>query len=76
MDFIQSLAPHDIGRQIAHTHTIFATLAVLIELPMSNMIVKISRKIIPVLPEEQEKFFRGNAITLRTQFMQKQGNKV
>ena len=28
------------------------------------------------LPEEQEKFFRGNAITLRTQFMQKQGNKV
>lgn len=64
LDFIQSLAPHDIGRQIAHTHTIFATLAVLIELPMSNMIVKISRKIIPVLPEEQEKDERYRLVYL------------
>mgnify|MGYP004455143005 CR=1 FL=1 len=64
LDFIQSLAPHDIGRQIAHTHTIFAIVAVLIELPMSNMIVKISRKIIPVLPEEQEKDERYRLVYL------------
>ena len=27
------------------------------------------------LPEEQEKFFRGNAIALRTEFMKKQGRE-
>ena len=64
LDFIQSLAPHDIGRQIAHTHTIFAIIAVLVELPMSNMIVKLSRKIVPILPEEQERDERYRLVYL------------
>lgn len=64
LDFIQSLAPNDVGRQIAHTHTIFAILAVLIELPMSNVIIKLSRKIIPVLQEEQEKDARYRLVYL------------
>lgn len=49
---IQSLSPNDIGRQIANTHTIFAITAVLIELPFTNQIVKLSQKIIPIRPTE------------------------
>ena len=64
LEFIRNLAPNDVGRQIAHTHTIFAILAVLIELPMSNMIVNISRKIVPVLPEEHEKDERYRLVYL------------
>lgn len=64
LEFIRNLASNDVGRQIAHTHTIFAILAVLIELPMSNMIVNISRKIVPVLPEEHEKDERYRLVYL------------
>lgn len=49
---IQSLSPHDVGRAIANTHTIFAITAVLVELPFANTIVKLSQKIIPIRPEE------------------------
>ena len=49
---IQSLSPHDVGRQIANTHTIFAIAAVLIELPFTQQIVRLSQKIIPVRPTE------------------------
>ena len=49
---IQSLSPHDVGRQIANTHTIFAIAAVLIELPLTQQIVRLSQKIIPVRPTE------------------------
>ncbi len=52
LDFIQSLSPNDVGRQIANTHTIFAICAVLIILPFSKYIVKFAEKIIPELPEE------------------------
>ena len=55
LTWIQMLAPGDIGRQIAHTHTIFAILAVLIELPLSGLIVRLSQKIIPILPSETQK---------------------
>ena len=52
LDFIQSLSPNDIGRQIANTHTIFAVVSVLIMLPFTKVIVKLSQKILPVKPEE------------------------
>ncbi len=51
-EMIQNLTPGDVGHQVANTHTIFATLAVLLELPFANAIVALSRKVIPVLPEE------------------------
>jgi phosphate:Na+ symporter len=53
--FIQSMSPADIGRQVANTHTIFAIVAVLIEMPFAGRIVSLSQKIIPVLPEEARK---------------------
>ncbi len=49
---IQSLSPDDVGRQVANTHTIFAIVAILIELPFAGKIVALSQKFIPVLPEE------------------------
>ena len=49
---IQRLSPADVGRQIANTHTIFAIAAVLIELPLSRQIVRLSEKLIPIRPEE------------------------
>ena len=52
-DFIQSLSPNDVGRQVANTHTLFAIFAVLVMLPFSDKIVKLTEKIIPVLPEEK-----------------------
>ena len=55
LPFIKGLTPGNVGRQVANTHTIFAVLAVLIELPFSAMIVGLSKKIIPMLPEENKK---------------------
>jgi phosphate:Na+ symporter len=49
---IQRLSPNDIGRQIANTHTIFAIIAVLIELPFANKIVALAERIIPITQEE------------------------
>lgn len=54
-DWICSLSPNNVGRQVANTHTIFAILAVLIELPFTNRIIWLSEKIIPVRPEENQK---------------------
>ncbi|MGI6212841.1 MAG: Na/Pi cotransporter family protein [Anaerovoracaceae bacterium] len=54
LDLIQSLSPNDIGRQIANTHTIFAIIAVLCELPFSNYIIRLVEKLIPILPDENE----------------------
>lgn len=53
--FIQSLSPGDTARQIANAHTIFAIIAVVVEFPFAGLIVKLSQKIIPVLPEESRK---------------------
>ena len=47
-----SLTPGDVGHQVANTHSIFAVLAVLLELPFAEAIVALSRKVVPVLPEE------------------------
>lgn len=54
LDMIQSISPDNIGRQIANTHTIFAIIAVLIEAPFAGKIIKLTEKILPVLPEELE----------------------
>lgn len=54
LDWIQSLSPNSIARQIANTHTIFAIIAVALELPITGVIIKIAEKLIPVLPEENE----------------------
>ena len=54
LDLIQSLSPNDVGRQIANTHTIFAIIAVLIELPFTNYIIKLACKIIPIKEEESQ----------------------
>lgn len=53
LDLIQSTTT-DIGRQVANTHTIFAIMAVLIELPMTRIIIAITKKLLPVMPEESE----------------------
>ena len=51
-ELIQSLTPGDLGHQVANTHTIFAILAVLLEVPFASQIVGLSKKVVPVLPEE------------------------
>ena len=51
---IQSLSPSDVGRQVANTHTIFAIIAVLVELPFTNKLIWLAEKIVPVLPEENQ----------------------
>jgi phosphate:Na+ symporter len=55
LQLIQNMSPGDIGRQVANTHTIFAVVAVLIEMPFAKRIVALSQKIIPVRPEEARK---------------------
>ncbi len=52
LTFIQSLSPNDVGRQIANTHTIFAILAVVIELFFTKQIIALTYKLIPLKPEE------------------------
>lgn len=52
LTWIQKLSPDNIGRQIANTHTIFAIIAVIVMLPLSEKIVKLSRYILKPLPEE------------------------
>ncbi|MBP5154387.1 MAG: Na/Pi cotransporter family protein [Lachnospiraceae bacterium] len=52
LDFLQSLSPGNVGRQIANTHTIFAVAAVLIMLPFAGLIVKLTEKILPPSAEE------------------------
>lgn len=54
-NWICRLSPNDVGRQIANTHTIFAIIAVLVELPFTKFIIRLAEKIIPVNPEENKK---------------------
>lgn len=51
LTWIQSTSA-DPGRQIANTHTIFAILAVIILLPFTDYIIKLTYMFIPELPEE------------------------
>jgi phosphate:Na+ symporter len=52
LNVIKSLSPDNIGRQVANTHTIFAIFSVLLMLPFSDYIVKLSQKLLPLRPEE------------------------
>ena len=56
LNIIKSLSPDNISRQIANTHTIFAVFAVLVMLPFSGYIVKLSEKVLPKRPEEARQF--------------------
>ena len=49
---IKSLSPDNVARQSANTHTIFAIFAVLVMLPFSDYIVKLTQKLLPLKPEE------------------------
>ena len=53
-DWIRSLSPNDVARQVANTHTIFAVFAVLVIAPFSSMLVRLSQKTLPLLPAEQQ----------------------
>lgn len=52
MSMIQSLSPDNIARQIANTHTIFAIFAVIVMLPFTGIIVKITHILLPLKEEE------------------------
>lgn len=54
MDFIRDLSPNDVGRQIANTNTIFAVIAVVLALPISNLFIRLAERLLPVQEEEQE----------------------
>ena len=54
LEFIKNLSPNDVGRQIANTNTIFAIVAVVLALPISNFFIKLAEKLLPVQEEEQE----------------------
>lgn len=53
---IKSLSPDNIGRQIANTHTIFAVFAVLVMLPFSDYIVRLSERLLPKRADEVRQF--------------------
>ena len=52
LEFIRSLSPDNIGRQIANTHTFFALFSVVVMLPFTNVMVKLSQKILPMRNDE------------------------
>ena len=52
LTLIQKITPTDIGHQIANTHTLFAIFAVIIMLPFTDWIVKLSQKLIPQKEDE------------------------
>ena len=54
LTWIQSLSPDNVARQIANTHTIFAVVSVLVLLPVSNVFVHLSERMIPSSAEEAE----------------------
>lgn len=54
LKWIQSISPDNVGRQIANTHTIFAVIAVVALLPFADWIVRLTRIILPVKPEENK----------------------
>ena len=53
--FIRNLSPDDVGRQIANLNTIFAIVGVIISIPLAQWFVRIAEKMIPILPQENER---------------------
>ena len=54
LELIQNLSPGNIARQIANTHTIFAIISVLVLLPVSDIFVRLSERMIPSSEEDTE----------------------
>ena len=54
LTWIRALSPNDIARQVANTHTIFAIFAVLVLSPLSEHIVKLAQKTVPLKASEQQ----------------------
>ena len=52
LELIRSLSPGDIGRQIANTHTAFSIIAVVVLLPFSGLIVRLTQILLPVRDTE------------------------
>lgn len=53
LTLIQSMSPDNVARQVANTHTIFAIISVLIILPFSELIVRLTRRLLPETADEQ-----------------------
>ena len=53
LSWIQSMSPDNVARQVANTHTIFAIISVLVILPFSELIVGLTRRLIPEKADEQ-----------------------
>lgn len=54
LKWIQNISPDNVGRQIANAHTIFAIISVVVILPFSDHIVKLSQAILPLKPDENK----------------------
>ena len=52
LTWLQALSPGNPARQIANTHTIFALVSVLLMLPFSKYIVKLTEKLVPYTADE------------------------
>lgn len=52
---IERLSPGDVARQIANAHTLFAITAVIVQLPLAQLLVKLSVKILPLREDELQK---------------------
>ena len=52
VEFVESLSPGDVTKQIANTHTVFNIVTTLALLPLGNYMAKLTYKILPEIPEE------------------------
>ena len=52
VEFVESLSPGDVTKQIANTHTIFNIVTTLALLPLGNYMAKLTYRILPEIPEE------------------------
>ncbi len=53
LTWLKALSPDDVARQVANTHTVFALTAVIAALPLTNVIVKLAERSIPLKDYEQ-----------------------
>ena len=52
LEFVRSLSPDNVGRQIANTHTMFALVSVAIMLPFTDLMVNLTYRFLPKKSEE------------------------
>ena len=66
LSLIEKLSPGDVGRQVANIHTVFSILSVAVLLPVSDLIVRFTRILLPVKDsenlalEERKLMYMGN----------------